>query len=164
MLFFEKIITCKVVAVAGTPFATLQKSTDIGARCFCGARRPTGSSPATGGLVGTPPNASNALSWLFRTAGISFCRASRCRIWLSKVLALCTKRLPEDWQEHFGYRPLLAVGLPPRLFDEPAASCSVTFTPLNINGLSLIRKGLPLAVVTFRRITSSVLTYGNFST
>jgi hypothetical protein len=34
----------------------------------------------------------------------------------------------------------------------------ITFTPLNINGLSLILNVLPLVVVTFLRMTSLVLT------
>ena len=41
---------------------------------------------------------------------------------------------------------------------------STTVTPLNMNGLSLTRNGIPLAVVTFSRMTSLVLTYGNLST
>lgn len=40
----------------------------------------------------------------------------------------------------------------------------VTFTSLNMKGLSLTLNALPLAVVTFLRMTSLVLTYGNFST
>lgn len=39
-----------------------------------------------------------------------------------------------------------------------------TFTSLNRKGLSLSRKGFPLAVVTFFRMTSLVLIYGYFST
>ncbi len=37
-------------------------------------------------------------------------------------------------------------------------SSSTTVTPSNMNGLSLTRNGIPLAVVTFSRMTSLVLT------
>lgn len=40
----------------------------------------------------------------------------------------------------------------------------VTYTSLNMNGLSLSLKALPLAVVTFFRMTFLVLTYGKSST
>jgi len=40
----------------------------------------------------------------------------------------------------------------------------VTCTSLNMNGLSLTLKALPLAVVTFSRMTFLVLTYGKSST
>ena len=43
-------------------------------------------------------------------------------------------------------------------------SVDTTATSLNMNGLSLSLRGLPLAVVTFFRMTSRVLMYGYFST
>ena len=52
---------------------------------------------------------------------------------------------------------------PAGTLDVQGEPCVITFTSLNMKVLLLTRKGLPLAVVTFFRMTSRVLTYGYFS-